>query len=196
MPVSRRTLLIAGGAGLGAAAVTVFGGTWLGAALDDSADVDGEVVLDEPGIYQQPSDDVNVDASGRGVPDVGLVDVDGAEVSLSSYRGEPLVVNLWFSTCAPCQRELQDFATVHAEVGDRVRFVGVDPFDTVESMQGFAADRGVEYELLRDPERTFTNEIGVVQFPVTLFVDERGEIVRQTGVIDADELRRAISELF
>lgn len=194
MDVSRRTLLIAGGAGLAAAVVSVLGGTWLEAALDDEPD--GEVVLDEPGIYQQPLDEVNDDVAGDPVPDVVLAAVDGSDVRLTSDLSRPMVVNLWFSNCPPCQRELQDFAEVHGEVGDRVRFVGVDPFDTVETMLRFADARGVEYELLRDPERTFTNEIGVVAFPVTLFVDTDGRIVRQTGEIDADELRDAIDELF
>jgi peroxiredoxin len=196
MAVSRRSLLIAGGAGLGAAAVSVFGGTWIVGALDDEPRVDGEVLLDEPGVYQEPLDDVNDDVTAVPLPDVTLVDADGNEVRLSTYRGEPLVVNVWFSNCPPCQRELVDFATVHAEVGDRVRFIGVDPFDTVEAMRRFADRRGVTYDLLRDPEQAFTTEIGVVAYPVTLFVDARGMIVRQTGAIDADQLRDAIAELF
>jgi peroxiredoxin len=196
MAVSRRTLLIAGGAGLGVAVISVLGGTWLEAALDDEPEVDGEVLLDEPGIYQQPLDDVNDDVSGERVPDVPLEAVDGGQVRLTEDTTQPMVVNLWFSNCPPCQRELEDFADVHDEIGDRVRFVGVDPFDTVDTMLRFAEARGVEYELLRDPERTFTNEIGVVAFPVTLFVDTDGRIVRQTGELDADELRDAIDELF
>jgi peroxiredoxin len=194
--VSRRSLLIAGGAGLGAAAVTVFGGTWLAGALDAEPRVDGDVVLDQPGVYQEPLDDVNDDVAGEPLPDIAVVDIDGNEVRLSAYRGEPLVVNLWFSNCPPCQRELVDFAAVHAEVGDRVRFIGLDPFDTVEAMQRFATARDVSYELLRDTEQAFTNEIGVVAYPVTLFVDRSGMIVRQTGAIDADELRDAIADLF
>lgn len=195
MDVSRRTLLIAGGAGLGAAVTSVLGGTWLQAALDDDPAVDGEVLLDEPGIYQQPLDAVNEDVAGDLVPDVALVDIDGNEVRLAASDA-PMIVNLWFSNCPPCQRELQDFAAVHEEVGDRIRFVGVDPFDTVETMLRFAEARGVGYELLRDPERAFTNEIGVVAFPVTLFVDATGRIVRQTGELDADELRAAIADVF
>ena len=34
-----------------------------------------------------------------------------------------MVVNVWYSTCPPCARELADFAAVHAEIGDEVRFV-------------------------------------------------------------------------
>jgi peroxiredoxin len=196
MEASRRTLLVAGGAGIGAACLVIVGGSWFAGVLDDDPAFDGEVVLDEPGVYQQPIDDANADVEGETVPDVALEDVDGGEVRLSSYLGEPMVVNLWFSNCPPCQRELLDFAEVHAEVGDRVRFVGIDPFDTVETMQRFADERGVSYELLRDPERSFTNEVGVVAFPVTLFVDEAGRILRQTGEIDASELRAAIDDLF
>ncbi len=196
MSITRRQLVRAAIAGLVVAVLSIVGGVWVATVLDDTPPVDGEVVLDEPGIYDQPTDEVNPSVAGDDLPSVALVDATGAEVSLGDHRGRPMVVNLWFSRCAPCQRELKDFAEVHAEMGDRIRFVGVDPFDTVEAMERFATARGVTYELLRDPERAFTNEIGVVAFPVTLFVDGEGRIVRQTGAIDADELRALITELF
>lgn len=170
------------------------------AVLDDGPTVDGEFVLEEPGIFQEPLDEINEDTAGEVLPDVLLSDVSGAPVSLEQYRGGPLVVNFWFSRCAPCRRELRDFATVHAEVGDRVQFVGVDPFDTVEAMVAFAEERGVTYDLLRDvgehDDRLLTDELRIVAYPVTMFVDADGRILRQTGEIDADELRAAIEELF
>ena len=167
----------------------------------DAPTVDGEFVLDEPGIFEQPLDDVNGDTSGEPLPDVVLSDASGGPVSLAEYRGAPLVVNFWFSRCAPCRRELRDFATVHAERGDTIQFVGVDPFDTPEAMLAFAHERGVAYDLLRDTgehsgDRLLTDELGLVGYPVTLFVDADGQILRQTGELDADELRAAIEELF
>ena len=177
--------------------VGVAGGTLARRALDDGPEpVDGEFVLDEPGIFQQPTDAVNPDVSGDVLPDVDLADVDGAAMGFDAYAGRPLIINVWFSRCAPCRRELRDFAEVHAEVGDQVQFVGVDPFDTVATMQEFATERGVTYDLLLDPEREFTNAIGIIGYPVTLFVDADGRILRQTGVIDADGLRTAIEELY
>lgn len=165
----------------------------------DAPAVDGEFVLDEPGIFQQPLDDVNDDATGARVPDVVLADASGAAITLDDYRGAPLVVNFWFSRCAPCRRELRDFAAVHAELGDEVQFVGVDPFDTVDAMLEFARDRGVTYDLLRDTGadgRLLTDELGLVAYPVTIFVDPEGHILRQTGELDAEELRAAVEELF
>ncbi len=183
-----------------AALVAAIAGSLVGVVLADAFDgepeYDGDFVLEQPGVFQQPDEDINVDTSGGELPDVPIVDADGNEVSLAAYAGRPLVVNFWFSRCAPCRRELRDFAEVHAEVGDRVQFVGVDPFDTVEAMERFAGERGVTYPLLRDPERSLTNALSIVGYPVTLFVDADGTILRQTGVIDADGLRSAIEELF
>jgi peroxiredoxin len=186
-------IVVVAAAGTAAAAVSI-------AVLADDP-VDGEFALDEPGIFQEPSDDVNPELAGATLPDVVLSDADGRPVSLATYRGAPLVVNFWFSRCAPCRRELRDFATVHAEVGETVRFVGVDPFDTASAMESFAAERGVGYDLLRDVgehsgDVLLSDELGIVGYPVTLFVDGDGRILRQTGEIDADELRTAIGELF
>jgi peroxiredoxin len=171
------------------------------AVLGDSRDGDEvgeveEVVLDEPGEYQEPVDGENREVDGERLPDVALSNSAGLEIPASSLAGQPLVVNLWYSTCIPCKRELGEFAAVHRELGDRVRFVGVNPFDSVEVMERFASDRGVGYELLRDETSAFVNALGVVNFPVTLFVDADGVIVAQTGEIDGDELRARIGELF
>lgn len=196
MSSRRRTATIAVGAGVAAAVATLLGGIWLADAVADGPDTDGEFVLVEPGVYDQPADEINPDRAGDTVPTVALLDRDDRPVRLDEFRGRPLVVNVWFSTCPPCARELGDFATVHAEVGDRVQFVGVDPFDSVDTMIDFAEERGVTYELLRDPGREFSIELEIVAYPVTLFVDRDGRIVRQTGALDADALREALDELF
>ena len=182
-------------AGVAVAAIALFGGVWVANSLDGEAAVDGEFVLDQPGIFQQPADDVNADVTGDRVPDAVLTDSEGGQVRLADYAGRPLVVNFWFSRCAPCRRELGDFADVHADVGDDVQFVGVNPFDTVVAMEEFAAERGVTYELLRD-DGSVSNALGIVGYPVTLFVDADGRILRQTGEIDAETLRSTIEALF
>ena len=130
------------------------------------------------------------------LPTVPLTTVDGDTVSTAALLGGPVVVNIWYSTCPPCERELVDFADVHGEVGDQVRFVGVDPVDTAETMQAFATDRGVAYELLRDADAAFVDALGIVGFPTTLFVDANGVVVGQYGVLDAAELRLHLQHHF
>lgn len=150
--------------------------------------------LDVPGEYTLPLDE-DPSITGAPFPDVVLTDPDGVEVRSGELVGTPLVVNVWFSTCPPCARELADFAEVHAEVGDRVRFVGVNPLDRPDTMVEFAAERGVTYELLRDDDSRFLDAIELTSFPRTLFVTADGVIVGEAGELDADGLRRLIEEL-
>jgi len=191
----KRLLVVAAFAASSVAVISILGGVWLARVLDDGPSVDGEFVLDQPGIFVQPFEGVNADVAGEMLPAVDLFDRDGAKVQLADYAGRPLVVNFWFSRCAPCRRELGDFAAVHAAVGDRVQIVGVDPFDTVEAMEQFAHERGVTYDLLRD-DGSLSNALGIVGYPVTLFVSAEGRVLRQTGEIDAESLRSLIEALF
>jgi peroxiredoxin len=174
--------------------VGVAGGWGLNRARS-SPTVPDDIVLDTPGEYQQPIEGADQVVTGVPFPSVALLDVTDAEVPSWSLVGAPLVVNVWFSTCPPCARELADFAEVHREVGDRVRFVGINPLDGTEAMQRFAAERGVAYELLRDPDARFLDAAGVASFPRTLFIDEQGIIVGEAGELDADDLRARIEEL-
>jgi peroxiredoxin len=193
MALRRPRLLVASLAA--AVAVSLVGGWALASTWRDDG-VPDDIVLAAPGEYELPaSGDGNPDVVGDQLPDVELVDASGAPVSLRDYAGEPLVVNLWYASCPPCARELSDFAAVDAET-DGVRFVGVNPLDAPVTMTEFAAERGVRYDLLRDPDAAFVDALGVVNFPVTLFVDAGGRVVLQAGAMDADELRFHLGHVF
>jgi peroxiredoxin len=192
MQLGRRLVLgsVAAGVALGAA------GGYVASQSGGAGDADDAVVFDTPGEVAAPGLATNDAVGGEPLPDVDLLATDDAEVATSSLLGQPLVVNVWFSTCVPCERELSAFAEVHTEVGERVRFVGVNPQDYVDVMVRFASERGVRYELLRDPAADLIDALGIAVFPVTLFVDAGGTIVEQSGALDADALRAKIAEHF
>jgi thiol-disulfide isomerase/thioredoxin len=177
-----------------AAVVGIVGGIVL---AQRSGDDGVDASLSDPGsVVTFPADGLgNTDVEGDRLPEATLTDRAGDELTTAELVGAPLVVNFWFSTCPPCAKELPDFAEVHAEVGDEVRFVGVNTIDSVEVMDRFAGERGVQYELYRDEFAEFTDGIGATAFPVTIFVDSDGVIVDQTGALDAEELRRKVDEL-
>ena len=186
---SRVRLLVAGASVLVAAVGAV---AW-SRAVSGGDDVD--VVLDEPGSYVLPGLVTNPPLATARLPAVDLLD-DAGEATRLASDGRPMVVNLWYSRCAPCARELADFAAVHDELGGAVRFVGVNPMDTAATMTRFATDRGVTYELLRDRGGRFGEALDVAAYPVTLFVGPDGTVVDSTGAIEAGELRERIAELW
>jgi peroxiredoxin len=195
MQIARPRLLVASLA----IAVVVIGVLIAVQATDDVGTGDEpDVVLSDPtgGVVTYPSDGlVNDQVSGDALPAVVLTDREGNDVPTTDLIGTPLVMNFWFTTCPPCAKELPDFAEVHAEVGDEVRFIGVNMVDAVPTMERFAEERGVQYELYRDELAELTDAIGAVSFPVTIFVGSDGTIVEQTGVLDAAQLRDKVDHL-
>lgn len=166
---------------------------WSNVVADDPADADDEVTLDEPGEYVEPGVATNPENAGATLPDVTLTDADGATFTLSP-DDRPMVVNVWFSTCPPCARELVEFGEVERDLGDEVRFVGVNPSDSVDTMTEFAATREADYEHYRDADGAFVDELGIASFPVTLLVDADGVIVAQEGALTGRELRELLAE--
>lgn len=168
------------------ALLTACGG---GDSADDTVKLTGaDRTAVEPGIG------VNQVVEGKQLPVVDLVDGKGNKVSTKSMLGStPLVLNYWFSTCRPCKKELPDFAAVDQEMAGKVRFVGVNGFDSAEENEDFARKLGVKYDLLLDPSGNYTKALGLATAPVTLFVKADGTIVKQVGEVSADELRSIIN---
>ncbi len=170
---------------------------WANAVGSDRRSNELDAQLEQPGVVTMPNTGItNRDVEGEELPDADLSDEAGDIVPTASLLGgDPLVMNFWFSTCAPCRKELPDFAEVHGEVGDQVRFIGVNPMDSWAVNERFAAERGVEYELLLDELGELNIELELLNYPTTIFVTPDGMIVEQAGVLDADGLRMKVDEL-
>jgi peroxiredoxin len=139
-----------------------------------------------------PTIGTNAAVTGETLPAVDIQTLAGDEFATADLLGKPMVINFWYSTCAPCKKELPGFAAVHAKLGDQVRFVGVDSLPPSDTEENFARDKGVQYELLYDPDGELTSTIGVAAYPQTLFIDARGTILKQTGELTAEKLEQLI----
>ena len=165
-----------------------------GDQTDDTAS--DAVQLDTPGTFDEPGAIPTApEVVGLRLPDVTVRTLDGSDVSLGALTGQPLVINLWYSSCVPCKKELPDFAAVHRDIGDEVRFVGLNLQDGADRAERFAREAGVGYEILLDPEQQTSVALDIAIFPTTLFVDGSGRIVElHQGALTADELRAAIAD--
>lgn len=154
-----------------------------------SRDGAGSASVDTSGI------ETNDDVEGQQLPDLELANAEGGSVRFADLQGTPLVVNFWYSTCAPCRQEIPAFAEVAASLAGSVRFVGINPLDSARTAADFAADRGMTYDNLLDPDGEVLNALGVAVFPTTLLVRSNGTIASQhAGAMTADQLRAAIDE--
>jgi peroxiredoxin len=176
-----------------AAVVSVGLGWVIARSGADDSDAGSTVIIDgTDGPLQPPTLETNAVVKGDQLPDVSVQLLDGTDVSIASLAGQPMVINVWGSTCVPCKKELPDFAAAHLIYGDQVRFVGISFLPPSDREEAFARDRGVNYELLYDTNGDFINDVGIAAFPVTLFVSADGVIVRQTGQLDEESIKNFI----
>lgn len=116
-----------------------------------------------------------------GLPDVTLSCLGhGPAVHLAGLTGRPTVVNIWGSWCIPCQSEAAYLSSVYDAEHGKVRFLGVDTEDSVDSALSFGMHvrPPLRYPSVVDPQKKVL--IGVHAAPgppVTLFVDAAGKIV-------------------
>jgi len=138
----------------------------------------------------------NENLTGRRLAQVDLVATSGEDISTESLLGKPLILNVWYSTCEPCRRELPVLAAAAKANAGLVRFVGVNIKDSAGVASEFASNYGVQYELLLDPLGEFISASRIGTVPMTLAVDADGIVVDQVaGEISAERLNELIAKL-
>ena len=120
---------------------------------------------------------------------------DGSQSNFRDYRGKPVVVNFFSSTCVPCQTEMPAFEQIHRAAGDAVTFLGMDVQDTVASGKAFVATVGVTWDMGRDPDASILQSLAGVGLPTTVVLDRDGRVVyKHLGQLDAGELGRQLRD--
>lgn len=193
MAVNTRVLA----ASLAAAALISVAGGYALSNTDDPATTtppaEDAITITSSGVYAEPGIPTNAVVQGKPLPAVDLVATDGSTVSTRDLIGRPMVINVWATTCVACKREMPAFARVNAELGDAVRFIGVNQAENTDSALAFAKDKGVRYELLSDQNGELVAALGITGLPYTLFVAADGTIVAQKGVeLDQATIRATI----
>lgn len=140
---------------------------------------------------------------GQLAPEFTLKTVDGKTVSLSDFRGKPVVVNFWATWCPFCVDELPNFEKVGQEFGDSVVIISINRAEPVDrQLQGlkeYQATSGVTFTrimFLDDPNDEMANVYSVQVMPTTYFIDENGIIKdRKFGEVFPDEFRSKLQSL-
>jgi thiol-disulfide isomerase/thioredoxin len=129
-------------------------------------------------------------------PDVALEYFDGRTVTLEDLEGEPIVLNFWASWCPACVSEMPAFAEVHAQVGDKVNFIGVNMQEVSLEAAADLVDRtGVEYSLVHDRSGAIFLAFDGIAMPTTVFIDSDGSVARvHAGALFEEQLLAIIEE--
>jgi cytochrome c biogenesis protein CcmG/thiol:disulfide interchange protein DsbE len=127
---------------------------------------------------------------GRPAPSVVAASMDGATVSLDSFRGRPVILNFWASWCFECIEEHRLLMEAQERYGERLVIVGILFQDTVADARGFLVRYGDGgWHNLIDADGRLAIDYGVTGVPESFFIDAAGVVrYKQYGAVTRNVL--------
>ena len=126
---------------------------------------------------------------GEAAPTAKFKNPDGGDFSLASFKGNPVLVNLWASWCAPCIAELptlQKLEEAQAKDGKLGVIAVSQDMAPKASVDAFLASKKISrFAAFHDPDMALSSAIGVQVMPTTILYDAAGkEVWRYIGDLD------------
>jgi peroxiredoxin len=114
---------------------------------------------------------------GKDAPDFVLKASDGANLRLSEFRGQVVLVNFWARWAGDTHREmraLDKINTTYQRAGLVVLGISID--EDLRRAQEFADSMKVSYPIMFDTGSDIGRDYQLAKMPVTLLVDRSGVV--------------------
>jgi len=121
---------------------------------------------------------------GHPAPDFSLAmlrpDTGKSAISLSDFKGKPVVLNFWASWCAPCKEEVPLLERTWKQVqtpGKNVVFLGIDFQDSNSAAMSFLQLYSITYPIVLDADGSVALKYSITSLPQTIFINRNGTVV-------------------
>ncbi|WP_126973192.1 redoxin domain-containing protein [Gynurincola endophyticus] len=122
---------------------------------------------------------------GEILSDFETKDVNGNKKTLASYKDKIIVLNFWFTECAPCIKEMPYLNSLTEKYKDKdIVFVSMT-FNKQEEVKKFLKKHTFKFENLTDA-REIVEGYGVSSYPLTLIAD-KNKIIQYVRTGEANE---------
>jgi len=125
-------------------------------------------------------------------PDFRIRDIDGNEITLSSYRGKSVVVlDFMYIDCPGCEILRKNLDQVYPEFKDRIVIISIDvlPQDSEDELRAYRNETGIKWYVARDTDN-LKQKYGIGSLPTLVIIDKNGYPVHSSaGEPPPDELR-------
>jgi cytochrome c biogenesis protein CcmG, thiol:disulfide interchange protein DsbE len=133
-------------------------------------------------------------------PEISLLSLTGEEISLSDFRGYPVILNFWTTWCPPCRAEMPAMQRAfldYQDAGVIILAVNSTSQDSVPAVEDFISQFGITFPILLDKEGDVASLYQIASLPTTYFIDKSG-IIREVvigGPMSEALLRTRIEKL-
>jgi len=123
---------------------------------------------------------------GQVLRDARLRGLNGPDRQLSSYRGKPLIINVWASWCGPCRAEMASLERLAwHEQARTFAMIGISTDDYPERAVAVLKRSNATISHFVDFKLELENMLGASSIPLTVLVDAQGRVLEK--VVGAKE---------
>jgi len=123
------------------------------------------------------------------LPAAAFFDAKGDRLSLATFGGHYVLLNLWATWCGPCVRELPALAKLQQDV-PMLTIVAVSEGseNAAETARFLKSHDAGSLHVYTDPDHAFLAALGVFGLPLSVLVDRKGlEQAKAVGPADWDD---------
>ncbi len=115
---------------------------------------------------------------GEVLPDVALEGLNGPVRNLASFRGRPLIINVWASWCGPCRAEMASLERLawRQDLHEHV-VIGISTDDSKTKALNWLSASNATIPHFIDRELVMERLLGASRIPLTVLVDSNGRVV-------------------
>ena len=117
---------------------------------------------------------------GQIAPDFSVKDSTGKLVHFADFRGKFVLVNFWYSDCAPCEQEMPDLQTITNTFKNRkfeILPISVDVKQ--DDIKEFYVKHNLTMPWYWDPGRQVYSKFHATGYPETFLIDHNGHILKK-----------------
>ena len=160
----------------------------------------GELEAEKSGLSEAEVGEIDRAQAGTVLPQLAFTDPAGEVLDFSALEGQPVLLNLWATWCAPCKVEMPSLDRLAQEMGSDLRVITISQdIRGAEVVEPFYAEQRFEkLEPWLDPDNTLDRALdngGVLPLTI-LFGPDGREILRVKGGYewDSEEAIALVSE--
>jgi cytochrome c biogenesis protein CcmG, thiol:disulfide interchange protein DsbE len=112
---------------------------------------------------------------GKPAPDFTLTTLSGTAVTLTSLKGQPVVLSFGASWCPDCAAEAPILETIHQKY-PKLAILAIDSKEPAALVQGFIKDHSLTFDMLMDPNGVVNNRYHIYAIPTLFFIDQNGVV--------------------
>jgi len=128
-------------------------------------------------------------------PEFTLSGLGGEKISLSDFKGKPLILFFWTTWCPYCRKELKQLNDMEAELsGNGVGIAAVNVDEPADKVKNFIKNYNLDFSVLLDTDGEVAQSFGIMGVPTYIFIDKENRIVFTNHFFPREEYKKLIAK--